>query len=120
KEQKAFSVAVSSVGKYKRVNPKATQGESAGQKEFAAVVFGDSDFLTNQGIIHGLNRDLALNSFLFLADEKDIISIRPRQMKGTKIELTTSAQRGVILGGLALPLSMFVLSSVIWFRRRGS
>ncbi|NQZ02475.1 MAG: gliding motility ABC transporter, partial [Bdellovibrionales bacterium] len=87
---------------------------------FSAVVFGDSDFMTNQGIIHGLNRDLALNSFLFLADEKDIISIRPKQLKGTKVELTTSAQRGVILGGIALPLSLFVLSSIIWFRRRGS
>jgi ABC-type uncharacterized transport system involved in gliding motility auxiliary subunit len=119
-KQRTHSLAISSTGKYKRVNPVAEQAETAGQTEFSLLVFGDSDFMTNQGIIHGLNRDLALNSFLFLSDEKEMISIRPKQLKGTKIELTTSAQRGVILGGVALPLSMFVLSSIIWFRRRGS
>jgi len=122
-EQRAFSMGVSVKGKYKRVaSQEKGDGKSgdAGGIEFTAVVFGDTDFLTNQGMILGLNRDLALNSFSFLADEEDTISIRPKQLKGTKIELPYTAQKTIIIGGIALPLSMFILSGVLWFRRRGS
>ena len=88
--------------------------------EFAAVIFGDSDFLTNQGLLNGLNRDLAMNSMTFLAKEADLVTIRPKQMKGTVLLMTHMTQKSIILAGLSLPLFLISLSGILWFRRRSS
>lgn len=113
-EQRPFVLAVSVQGSLKGENASADTSN-----EFAAVVVGDSDFLTNQGLINGLNRDLALNSLTYLAREADLVTIRPKQMQGTELMMTTTTQKTVVLAGLALPLLLLSASGLLWFRRRG-
>lgn len=111
-EQRAHTLAVQVSGALEKID-----GDE-GSKEFAAVVFGDSDFAANKAIFQGLNRDLALNSLTFLVEEADLITIRPKQAKGTQLTLTRPTQVGVVVAGLSLPLILLVLSGVFWYRRR--
>lgn len=90
-----------------------------GEKEFSVVVFGDSDFLTNRLIQNNLNNDLAMNSFAWLSDDRDLISIRPKQAKGTNLEMTAHSFNVYILGFLLpLPFALFALGALMWWRRR--
>lgn len=98
-----------------------TEGLLDGEKIFAAVVFGDSDFLTNGFIQRNLNNDLATNAIASLTDDRDLISIRPKQAQGTSLEMTAQGFTGVVLGFLVpLPLLMFALGGFMWWRRRGA
>jgi len=108
-ETKAVSIAVESKGK---LTPEA--------KDFSAVIFGDSDFLSNRALLLGANRDLALNAMAQLANQKDLISIRPKVPAGTVVTMTSIARWGVILAGIGLPLILLITSGVLWFRRRGA
>ena len=83
------------------------------------VIFGDSDFLTNDLINKGgVNRDLALNAVSHLLDEADLVSIRPKRLKATQLILKTYDQWGIILLCLILPICFFTLSFIIWLKRR--
>ena len=87
----------------------------------ALVVFGDSDFLSNQFFnSSGMNRDLIMNAVSYLVDESDLVSIRPKRLKSTVVALKTFDQIGVVLFSIVLPLVCFVMSFIIWFRRRGA
>ena len=82
------------------------------------AVFGDSDFLSNDFIGKGVNRDLILNTVSYLVDESDLVSIRPKKLKATQLTLTRSSQMGIILFAIVLPILFFICSFIIWFRRR--
>ena len=92
--------------------------ETSNEKEFRLVVFGDSDFLTNRYIHEGVNKDLALNTVVSLVDEEDLITIRPKQAKGTKISLTNNHRIGLVTMVIILPLIFLSLSLWMWYRRR--
>lgn len=122
--QRPFVVAVSVEGSLIKTNEdsddKNKQEVSAGtSEEYASVIFGDSDFLTNSGLINGLNRDLALNSLTWLAREADLVTIRPKQMKGTQLMMTTSTEKIVVIAGISMPLLLLCMAGFLWFRRRG-
>lgn len=87
--------------------------------EFRGAFFGDSDFTTNQILFQGVNRDLVLNTFAFLAKEDGLISIRPKRPAGTEMTLTENQRYGTIVAGVSLPLLLIILSGVLWFRRKG-
>ena len=97
-------------------NKKDSSGSE--EKGFRLVVFGDSDFLTNKNIYNGVNRDLALNAVISLVDEEDLITIRPKQAKGTEISLTGNHRMGLVLLMVILPLIFLFLSLWLWYRRR--
>jgi ABC-type uncharacterized transport system involved in gliding motility auxiliary subunit len=83
------------------------------------VVFGDSDFLANRLIQQNLNNDLALNTLSDLANDKDLISIRPRVARGTNLEMTRQNFNAfILLFLLPLPLLMFFFGGLMWWRRR--
>ena len=96
------------------------KGDGEGDKEYEAVVFGDSDFLTNRALFMGVNRDLALNAFAQLANQKDLISIKPKLPAGTQLTLTGGSTWLIVIVTLMIPLVLFITSLVIWFRRRGA
>jgi ABC-type uncharacterized transport system involved in gliding motility auxiliary subunit len=98
----------------------SSRGPGKEGKTFQAVVFGDSDFITNRGMAAGINRDLALNAFAQLTEQKDLISIRPKLPKGTVLMLSATQRLVIILIGLSIPLLLLISSAVIWFRRRGA
>ena len=85
---------------------------------FRLVVFGDSDFLSNRYIYEGANRDLALNTFVALTGEEELISIRPKQPKGTKITLNRPQRTGLILLYITLPFIFLLTGLWLWFKRR--
>jgi ABC-type uncharacterized transport system involved in gliding motility auxiliary subunit len=88
-------------------------------KPFSAVVIGDSDFLSNRLIQNNLNNDFALNSVAWITDDKDLISIRPKQAKGSNLEMTAHDFNLYVLGFLLpTPLALFALGSFMWWRRR--
>jgi ABC-type uncharacterized transport system involved in gliding motility auxiliary subunit len=96
------------------------KGPAKDGKNFEAVVFGDSDFISNRGMAIGINRDLAINSLAQLTDQADLISIRPKLPKGTMLMLTGYQRLAIVIMGLSIPLLLLISSAVIWFRRRGA
>lgn len=89
------------------------------KQDFNAIIIGDSDFASNRLIQNNLNRDLILNAVSSLAQDTDLISIRPKAPKGTKLEMTTQGFAGLVLGVLLpIPLLLFLTGGVVWWRRR--
>lgn len=118
-ETKAISIGLEVKGKVAAVEPKKGE-EKVEPENFEAIIFGDSDFLANRVLQVGVNRDLAMNAIASLANQADLISIRPKMPKGTMVTLTYYARLAVIVAGLAVPILLMILSAVLWFRRRGA
>lgn len=66
------------------VSGRLSEGGSAAR----LVVFGDSDFATNQFFDYQGNGDLVLNALSWLVEDEGLISIRPRQAGYNPIALT--------------------------------
>lgn len=127
-----FDLAALITKKPKGVNPLDPHGLEAAENEsfleeekkkedaegFMSVVFADSDFLSNEYILSGFNKDLILNSMTYLSGQKDLISIRPNEAQPTTIKLTPTGFNVASLFGLSVPLLFLVLTFVFWIRRR--
>jgi ABC-type uncharacterized transport system involved in gliding motility auxiliary subunit len=87
--------------------------------EARLVVFGDSDFASNELIDAYRNRDLFLNSVNWLVGDVEAISIRPNQARASRFQLT-SDQFGRIrtLSLFVLPQLLAMLGAVSWWLRR--
>jgi len=85
---------------------------------FRLALFGDSDFVSNRFFYEGANRDLALNTIVSFLGEEDLVTIRPKQLKGTKVTLTRVHRVGLVLFMIILPLVFLITSLLIWYRRR--
>ena len=94
--------------------------KSNSKKGFRLVAFGDSDFLTNRYIYEGANKDLILNTLVSLAGEEELISIRPKQPKGTKITLNRPQRTSLILLYITLPFLFLLTGLWMWYRRRNA
>ena len=111
---RAYSLAATSKGKLK-----AQDGKEA-DKEFAVVAFADSDFATNKLSGQPNNINLVLNAIASLSGEADLISVRPKQPKATKLTLTSGTWLGVVSASVLLPTVLMIFGSVVWFRRRSA
>lgn len=104
-----FSLALLASGKY----PGSTD------KDFQMIVLGDADLFTNQLLYKNLNRDLLLNSVSYLAKEENLISIAPREVAVTEMQITETQFYLFIFGFIIpLPLLLIITSGVLWYRRR--
>ncbi len=99
---------------------KGTFVDTPTAKPFEVVIFGDSDFLINQILYNGVNRDLALNAFAHLSNQAELISIRPKLPAGTSVVLTATSTLLLVMFVIGLPLILLMSSGVMWFRRRGA
>jgi ABC-type uncharacterized transport system involved in gliding motility auxiliary subunit len=91
------------------------EGKPAGR----IVVFGDSDFATNQWFDQFRNRDLFLNSVNWLLGEPEAITIRPRQAGASQLAVTESTLRHIRTAALfVVPEAIAVLGVIAWWRRR--
>jgi hypothetical protein len=71
------------------------------------VVFGDSDFASNNYLNLSGNRDLFLNTVSWLAEEENLIAIRPKESGSFFTPVTADQER------LVFWLSMIVLPAVV-------
>lgn len=85
------------------------------------VVFGDSDFAANSDLKLSGNRDLILNALNWLAEDEDLISIRPVDNINQPVLLSTRQGRVVFwLSMVALPAIFAVAGILIDLGRRRS
>lgn len=96
-----------------------TEDEDASAPEARLAVFGDSDFASNGYLGIQGNSDLLLNSVNWLAEQENLISIRPREAEDRRITLTADQQFRIFAISLALiPGLIFGSGVYIWWRRR--
>lgn len=85
-----------------------------------AVILGGSTFVLDQDIQNQGNKDFALNSISWLQEQKDQITIRPRQGDAYQQAMITPSQANTIflVTIVFLPLLFLVIGGLIWWRRR--
>jgi ABC-type uncharacterized transport system involved in gliding motility auxiliary subunit len=88
--------------------------------EGRAVVFGDSDFASNALLGFQGNQDFFLNTVAWLAQDPDLISIRPKEPEDQRMFLTRQQQQNVLIVALLLIPGAFVAMGIAtWWKRRG-
>ena len=95
-------------------------GEGASEKaETRVVVVGDSDFAANFRVGFQGNRDFFMNTVNWLAQQENLIAIRPREPEDRRVTLTADQQRRIMLLTLAIiPLAIVGCGFYSWWRRR--
>ena len=87
--------------------------------ETRVVAVGDSDFAANLAIGVQGNRDFFMNSLNWLAQQENMIAVRPRQPQDQRLTLTADQQnRIMILSLLIIPGLVFATGVYTWWRRR--
>ncbi len=94
--------------------------DAAESKAFRVALVGDTDFLSNQLLHQGHNRDLALNLVSYLSDDTDLISIRAPELSRTQITLTPTTGKLIVVAGVALPVLLLLLSGLSFWRRKNA
>jgi len=94
-------------------------GTGEGAKPARMIVYGDSDFATNQLLNEFGNRDLFLNSVNWLIGQVDSITVRPGKARASRLQLTTQQFITIrYLSLFVLPELIAVLGVIAWWRRR--
>ena len=88
-------------------------------KEARVVLIGNSSFADNNYIRLQRNGDLALNAVSWLAEDEDLISIRPKSPESRTVQMTMARSRILFwLSLIFLPGSVLVVGVAVWIRRR--
>jgi len=86
------------------------------------LVCGDSEFASNDifAKVQGSgNGDLFLNSVNWLAEEEELISIRPKPPAARTVMMTPEQGRLVqLVTAVLMPLSVVAAGGIVWWRRR--
>jgi ABC-type uncharacterized transport system involved in gliding motility auxiliary subunit len=91
----------------------------APKPEARLVVVGDSDFASNAALGIQGNSDLALNMANWLAQQENLIAIRPHDAEDRRITLTEDqSQRMFWIALLIIPGLLFGNGVRVWWRRR--
>jgi len=99
--------------------PDAPAGEEPRKPESRVVVLGDSDFPTNSVLGVQGNRDFFLNTVNWLAQQENLIAIRPREPEDRRLTLTADAQSRIfMLSVFLLPGLVFAAGIYSWYGRR--
>jgi len=95
------------------------ESEPAGPRKARIVAYGTAAFAANNYLNLSGNKDLFLNSISWLAEEEDLISIRPREAKSTPVILTARQGQAAFWVGVLLPPAVVLLAGVgVGIRRR--
>lgn len=97
------------------------EGEPTGVAGTAGriVVFGDSDFATNEYLGALRNRDLFVNSINWLAGDVEQITVRPNLSRSSSFQMTQDEFRIIqYLSLFVLPEAIAVVGVIVWWLRR--
>jgi len=85
------------------------------------VVFGSSEFAGNREVLATstyYNRDLLMNSIGWLVGEGDLVSIRPRNVRASRVQLTQEQGTTIFyLSVLVIPELLLIAGIAVWWRR---
>jgi ABC-type uncharacterized transport system involved in gliding motility auxiliary subunit len=99
--------------------PDGKNGPDDKKAEARIVAFGDSDFASNAALGVQGNRDLFLNSVNWLAQQENLISIRPKDPEDRRITLTADQERRIFYLTVLIVPGLVLLAGVqTWWRRR--
>jgi ABC-type uncharacterized transport system involved in gliding motility auxiliary subunit len=88
-------------------------------REGRVVAIGDADFASNALLGFQGNRDFFLNAVAWLAQDADLIAIRPREPDDQRLFLTQTQQQTIAFVALVLLPGLFVgLGIWSWWKRR--
>jgi ABC-type uncharacterized transport system involved in gliding motility auxiliary subunit len=97
----------------------AKPGETPKTSEARLVAFGDADFASNGALGITGNRDLFLNTINWLAQQENLISIRPRDAEDRRVTLTAQQETMIFyLTVLIVPGFVLLAGVQTWWRRR--
>ena len=83
------------------------------------MIFGDSDFARNRFFFSSDNADLLLNSVNWLADDYELISIRPKLLPYRELVLNSRERDFIKWSSWFFPPAvMMLLGGLVWWRRR--
>jgi ABC-type uncharacterized transport system involved in gliding motility auxiliary subunit len=92
---------------------------SDGDARGRIVVFGDSDFATNEFLDALRNKDLFVNAVNWLAGDVSRITLRPNLARASSFQMTQAEFRVIqYLSLFVLPEAIAVLGVLQWWRRR--
>jgi ABC-type uncharacterized transport system involved in gliding motility auxiliary subunit len=97
-----------------------TTDREKSKPETRVAVIGDSDFVANNYIsITRGNPNLFMNTINWLAQQENLISIRPHEPEDRRVTVTATQQRNLLLLSLVIiPLAIFASGVYSWWRRR--
>jgi hypothetical protein len=100
-------------------SPPPASAEKPPTPEGRVIVFGDADFVSNKLLRFPGNKDFILNTVAWLAEDVDLISIRPHEPDDQRMFLTGGQMQNVFIVSLLLLPGLFVvLGLVSWWGRR--
>lgn len=93
--------------------------KTVGEKQARLVVVGDSDFATDNYARLQRNGDLFMNTINWLAQDEDLISIRPKDPTNRQVTMT-EGQRKTLFWLIIILMPVLVLTSglFVWWKRR--
>jgi len=100
-------------------DPPATPPDEAPKPETRVAVIGDSDFAANAYLGIEGNRDLFMNTVNWLAQQENLIAIRPREAADRRINLTANRATGMFwITIVVIPAIVLGAGVFTWWRRR--
>jgi ABC-type uncharacterized transport system involved in gliding motility auxiliary subunit len=112
--QGPISLAVAATANLKEMGT-TTEGEAR------LVVFGNGRFADNQYLANPsfFNRDLFLNSVGWLVGQEELVSVRSRSVRASRIQLTPEQNVMIFVTSvLLMPQLLLLAGIVVWWRRR--
>jgi ABC-type uncharacterized transport system involved in gliding motility auxiliary subunit len=88
-------------------------------KKTRLVVFGTSSFLANHYVAAGGDLDVGLNTFNWVSEQENKISIHPKEEDNRMLQFTNVTAHFIMyLTIFILPLIVLVTGTLVWYRRR--
>ncbi|MBI4300363.1 MAG: GldG family protein [Chloroflexi bacterium] len=106
------------------ISPKSIEAAKANQTEATPkitriVAYGDSDFAANDLFYTLSNGDLFLNTLNWLAEDEELISIRPKPLEYRQLVVSKQQKNLIFYSSLVmLPLLVALAGGVAWWRHR--
>ena len=87
--------------------------------EGRVVAVGDVDFASNELLGFQGNKDFFLNTIAWLAEDADMISIRPKEPENQALFVSRQVQQNVAWFALVILPLLFVIAGIVtWWGRR--